>query len=162
MVQDEQLHERQGLGPVQVGPDRVLAEPIGAQVGREVQLFPDRLLDLGGDVAVHLAGDADMTLGSALLERDAAIANADERRQVGMGKHVAQDHLGVQSVGVAVVPGRLERDDHVGVALLGADELRRVRLPFVELLEHLIGRVSPPGGVAPDLPSPAQLLGGAR
>ncbi len=40
-----------------------------------------------------------------------------------MRKHVAEDHLRVQGVGVAVVAGRLKGHHHVGVALLGADEL---------------------------------------
>jgi len=78
-------------------------------VCREVQLFPDRLLDLGRDVAVHLAGDGDVTLGSVLVQRDAAITIPDERREVRMGKHVAQDHLGVESGRVAFGVRRLER-----------------------------------------------------
>jgi hypothetical protein len=63
VVQDQELNERQGLLPVQIGSDRVLAQPIGAQVRGEVQLFPDRLLDLGGDDAIHPARNADVSLG---------------------------------------------------------------------------------------------------
>ncbi len=45
------------------------------------------------------------------------------------------------------------------MALLGADEGGRVVLAAVELVEHLVGRVTTPRAVAADLPVAAQFLG---
>ena len=81
----------------------------------------------------------------ALVERQTVRLAVDERLQIRMRKSVAQGQLGVElgliAVGLASGP---ERHDHVGVAALGPDELRRVGLAPVELGQHLVGRVAAP------------------
>src|SRR5215208_6558555 len=52
VVEDQELHERQRLGALKVVADCELAEPVGAEVRGEVELLPDRLLDLGGLLAL--------------------------------------------------------------------------------------------------------------
>jgi hypothetical protein len=81
----------------------------------------------------------------------------DERGEIGVGQPLAQDHLGVQEVGIAALAGE-ERDHHVGVAFLRADEGRRVGLAPVELGQDLVGRVAAPRAVALHLPLAAQIL----
>ena len=69
----------------------------------------------------------------------------DERLQIGVRKSVVQRQLGVELGLIAVEsPSGQERDDNVGVASLGADELRRVGLAPVELGQYLVGRVAAP------------------
>ena len=46
VVEDQKLDQRERLRAVQVDADRELAQPLAAQVSREMQPIPDRLLDL--------------------------------------------------------------------------------------------------------------------
>ena len=78
-----------------------------------------------------------------------------------MRQPVAQGELGVEVdlVLLRLPLGRPERDEHVGVATLGADERFRIGLAPVELGQYLVGRVAAARAVALDLPPAPQLLG---
>src|SRR4249919_51185 len=81
VVEDEELDEGEGLGPVELGAEGELAEALRAEVAGEVHALPERLLDLERLAAGHLARDEDVPFPAALLEADAA-GVVDERREV--------------------------------------------------------------------------------
>ena len=68
VIEDQQLDQRQGLRAMQLGADRELAQPPGAQVGGEVHALPDRLLDRLGVTGIHAPGYAQDPLRIALDE----------------------------------------------------------------------------------------------
>src|SRR5206468_7470650 len=117
----------------------------------EVHPVPDHLLDRARPLAVEAAGDPQDALVLAFLHRDRAVAVLDEGAEVGMGETLAEGQLAVEVVLVAGL-ALVERDDHVGVALLRADEGRRVLLATLEVSEHLGFGVAAASRVAGDLP----------
>src|SRR5579862_5000336 len=60
VVEEQHLDERERLGAVELGADRELAEALSAQVAREVQVLPDRVLDLGPPPGVEIAGHVEV------------------------------------------------------------------------------------------------------
>jgi hypothetical protein len=72
VVEDQKLDESERFRAVQVDPDRELAQPLAAEVRGEVELVPDRLLDLGGARRVEVARDAQEPLRAARFDGDPA------------------------------------------------------------------------------------------
>ena len=119
VVQDQQLDQRERLGAVQVGADRELAEPLRAEVAREVEARPDHLLDRLGPLALEPARDVEVHLVAELGDPDPAgrVGLAVEHRaEVGMLERRAEHELCVEVLLVAR-SSRQERDDDVGVLL---------------------------------------------
>jgi hypothetical protein len=158
VVEDEQLHQGQGLGAAQVGGHRELAQPPCAEVGGEVHPRPDRLFDGPGLGGLDPPRDPQDALAVALSQRQAVGPAVDEGGEVGMRQPVAQGQLGVEVVVVAVGSGQ-EGDEHVGVVALGPDEGLGVGLAAIELGQDLVGGVAAARAIARHLPAPAQLLG---
>src|SRR5258707_1465837 len=86
MVENEHLDQGQRLGAMKLRADRELAEPLGAQVAREMQVLPDRGLDLGAERRVEVARYEQVHLVVVLVEPDPVppAPAVDHRAQVGM------------------------------------------------------------------------------
>src|SRR4051794_16182305 len=160
VVERQQLDQRERLRAMEIGADRELAEPVGAEVAREVEAAPDHLLERPGALGIEAAGDAEMRLAVDLADPDARLRclAVEHGAEVGVAESRPEDQLGVEPV--LLRARRQERDDDVGVALLRADERLGVRFAAVELREHLVGRVAASRAVALHLPQPPQLLWG--
>jgi hypothetical protein len=62
VVEQQGLGEGERLGAVQVGPDRELPEPVGAEVARVLHPRPDGVLELAGELGVRVARDPEERL----------------------------------------------------------------------------------------------------
>src|SRR5215472_17024151 len=102
MVEEQELGETERFGTMQVRADRELAEPLYAQVTREVHPVPDRFLQLYGPACEDGGRNPQFLLAGMFGERQVvgACPVADDSGQVGVGQRVAQEQVRVELAGV--------------------------------------------------------------
>ena len=89
---------------MEIGADRELAEPLRAQVAREVEAAPDHLLDRLGTLAVEPARDVKQQLAVGLGDPDPALGvrlAVEHRPEVRVLQARPEDELRVEMLRVA-------------------------------------------------------------
>ena len=129
VVEDQQLHDGERVGAVEVGADRELAEALLAQVAGEVHLLPDRLLDRVRALVRDLPGHVELHGPGPLGQDDPVVVRlADDAGQVGVGQRVAEGELAVEVLLVLVGrPAGRRRRCRRGGAAAGCSAPSRAR-----------------------------------